>query len=90
MRVHQYFYWVVMHIPNEAENGVCEALSLVFQQDGKLPAITCDNAKEMILSELNRNFKVASFHLRQTKQLTQWSNTAKREIQKMKKGFGKN
>ena len=43
-----------------------EALSLLFQRDRVPPAIICDNAKEMILGEVNRKLKEALCHLRQT------------------------
>ena len=62
-----------------------EALSLLFLQDGVPLAITHDNTKEMVLSEFNRKFKEASFHLRQTEPFTPWSNAAEREIKELKK-----
>ena len=56
-----------------------EALSLLFQQDGVLPAIICDNVKAMIQDELNRKLKESLCH-RQNEQFITWSNAAEREI----------
>ena len=63
-----------------------EASSLLFQQDRVLPAVICDNAKEMILGEFNRKLKVALCHLKQTEPFTLGSNAAIREIKALKKG----
>ena len=52
-----------------------------------LPAIICDNAKEMILGEFNNELNETSCHLRQTKPVTPWLNAAEREIKELKKGY---
>ena len=58
---------------------------LFFQWDGVSPAIIYDDAKEKILGEFNRKLKEVLYHLRQMEPFTPWSNTAKREIKKLKK-----
>ena len=52
-------------------------------------AIISDNAKEIILGELNRKLEEASCHLRWMKPFTTWPNAAKREIKALKKGSGR-
>ena len=47
-----------------------EALSLLFQQDGVMPAAIYNNAKETIQGEFNRKIKVASCHLWHTESFT--------------------
>ena len=66
-----------------------EALSLLFQWEGVPPAVTWDNAKEMVLGEFNRKFKEALYCLKQTETFTPWLNAAEREIKALKKGSGK-
>ena len=63
-----------------------KALSLLFQQDGVPHAVTCGNAKEMVLFEFKRKLKEASCHFKQTESFTPWSNAAEREIKELKKG----
>ena len=48
--------------PMKLQSEAHETLYLLFQWDGVLPAIICDNAKEMILGEFNRKLKEASHH----------------------------
>ena len=54
-----------------------ELLSLLFQQDGVPPVITCDNAKEMILGEFNKKLKEASCHLKQMEPFAPCFNAAR-------------
>ena len=62
----------LMKLKSEAH----EALFLLFEWNGVLHAIICDNAKEMILGEFNRKLKEASCHLRQTEPFIPWLNAA--------------
>ena len=66
-----------------------EALSLLFQQDRVAPAVMCDNIKEIIFGEFNRNLKEALCHLKQMEPFILWSNAAKREIKELKKCSGR-
>ena len=50
-----------------------------------LPAVICDNVKEIVLGESNRKFKEAC-HSIQTETFIPWSNAAEREIKKLKNG----
>ena len=54
------------------------------------PAIVCDNAKEMIQGEFNRNLKEASHHLRQTEPFAPWANANKREIKEQRRFWEEN
>ena len=60
--------------PLKLKSEAHEALSLLFQRDRVSPTVICDNAKEMVLGEFNRELKKASCQLKQTKPFTPWSN----------------
>ena len=53
-----------------------EAMPILFQWDWVLPAIMCDNAKEIILGEFKR--KIKKHHVQ--------DNESEREIKELKKG----
>ena len=72
--------------PMKRKSEVHEVLFLLFQQDGVPLAVICDSAKEMILGEFNQKFKEALCHLKRMEHFTPWSNAAKRDIKKLKKG----
>ena len=90
-------FWFVRLVSMKLKSKAQEALSLLFQQDGVAPAVICDNAKEIILGDFNRNLKEASCHLKQMKPVTEnkWSHSSlgqnkdNREIKEPKKGSGR-
>ena len=73
--------------PMKLKSEAHEAWSLIFQWDEVPPAVLCDNAKEMVLGKFMRKLKETSSHLRQMEPFKPWSNAAKREINKLKKGL---
>ena len=66
-----------------------KALSFLFQWDGVPHAVICDNAKEMVLGQINKNLKEAPCHLKQTELFSPWLNAAKRERKELKKVSGR-
>ena len=52
-----------------------------------LPAIICDNAKEIFLDKFKRKLKKASCHLRQTEPFNSWLNAAERKRKELKGRF---
>ena len=72
--------------PMKLKSKAHKALPLLFQQDGVLPAIKCNDAKEMMLGEFNRKHKKALCHFRQAEPFIL---AAERETKNLKKGSGR-
>ena len=62
------------------KSEVHEVLLFLFLWDGMPPAVTCNNAKDLIHGELIRKPKEVSCHLQQTEPFTSWLNATEREM----------
>ena len=80
--------WLCL-FPMKPKSEAHEAQFLLLKWNRVPNAIICDNAKDMVLDEINRKFKEALCHLRWTEHFTPWSNAAEREIRELKKGSGR-
>ena len=67
------FGWSCL-FPMKVKSEVCQALSLLFQQDRVPTTVMCDKSKEMVLGEFSRKLKEASCDLKQIEAFTPWMN----------------
>ena len=65
-----------------------EALSLIFQRDGVLPAHVVDGSKEIIEGKLQSKLKCEGCKFKHTEPYYPWSNTVEGSIYELKKGAG--
>ena len=67
----------------------CEALSLLFQQDGVPPKMIIDGSKEHTLGYFTRKVSEAGCHLKQTEPKSPWQMDAEGGIRELKRGLGR-
>ncbi|KAL7475735.1 LOW QUALITY PROTEIN: hypothetical protein ACHAW6_001643, partial [Cyclotella cf. meneghiniana] len=72
--------------PMSCKSQAHEALGLFFAQEGVLPKMIMDNAKEMKLGEFDRKCKKAT----PICPISPWPNSTKHEIRELKKGAARN